>query len=59
MNPVDWILLGVVLLLVGAAAFFAVRKKKRGGSCCGSCSGCAYSDGCKNKTESQEKTADK
>ena len=59
MKPVDWIILGIVLLALGAAAFLAVRKKKRGGACCGSCAGCALSDACGKKRETEEKTADK
>ncbi len=56
MNPVDWVILGIVALAVAGAIAFTVRRKKRGG-CCGS--DCAYCDACAKNCESAQKKADK
>ncbi len=45
MNPVDYILIFIVVAVVGSAAFYIRTAKKRGKKCigcphAGSCSGC-------------------
>lgn len=55
MNPVDYILIAIVLLVVGGAALYIYRAKKRGQKCIGcpsahqcsgQCSNCSH--GCKS-----------
>ena len=54
MNPVDYILIAVLLAVVGGAAFYIYRAKKRGKKCIGcpsahqcsgQCAGCSQSCG--------------
>lgn len=56
MNPVDYILIALVIAIVGGAAYYIYKAKKSGkkcigcpnsGSCSGHCSGCAH--GCGKK----------
>lgn len=54
MNPVDYILITLVIAIVGGAAYYIYKAKKSGkkcigcpnsGSCSGHCSGCAHACG--------------
>ncbi len=58
MNPVDYIIIAVVLAIVGGAAFYIWKAKKSGkkcigcpdsGSCSGNCSGCSCGCGASKK----------
>ena len=49
MNPIDYILIALVVAILGGAAFYIYKAKKSGkkcigcpdsGSCSGNCSGC-------------------
>lgn len=57
MQPIDWILIGLVAAILGAAALYIYKAKKGGkkcigcpssGSCNGQCAGCS-SCGCQKK----------
>ena len=50
MNPVDFVILSLVIAIVGGAAYYIYKAKKSGkkcigcpdsGSCSGNCAGCA------------------
>ena len=50
MNPVDFVILALVIAIVGGAAYYIYKAKKSGkkcigcpdsGSCSGNCAGCA------------------
>lgn len=57
MEPVDYVIIALVLLILGGAAWYVWRSKKEGAKCigcpdsqhcsgnCGNCSGCS----CKNR----------
>ena len=57
MEPVDYVIIALVLLILGGAAWYVWRTKKKGAKCigcpdaqhcsgnCGNCSGCS----CKNR----------
>ena len=56
MNPVDYVIIAIVVLILGLSAWFIWKSKKSGkkcigcpdsGSCSGNCGGCAC--GCKEK----------
>lgn len=58
MNPVDYIIIAVVLAIVGGAALYIWKAKKNGkkcigcpdsGSCSGHCSGCSGCCGASKK----------
>jgi hypothetical protein len=57
MNPIDYILIALVVAIVGGAAFYIYKAKKSGkkcigcpdsGSCSGNCGGCQCSCGKEN-----------
>ena len=57
MNPIDYVMIAVILAIVGGAGFFIYKAKKSGkkcigcpdsGSCSGSCSSCS---GCCGKKD--------
>ena len=54
MNPVDYIIIAVVIAIIGGAALYIYKARKNGkkcigcpdsGSCSGQCSGCQCSGG--------------
>ena len=56
MNPVDYVIIAIVVLILGLSAWFIWKSKKSGkkcigcpdsGSCSGNCGGCSC--GCKEK----------
>ena len=56
MNPVDYVIIAIVVLILGLSAWFIWKSKKSGkkcigcpdsGSCSGNCRGCSC--GCKEK----------
>ena len=59
MNPVDYLVIGILLVIVALAAFAIYRSKKSGkkcigcpdsGCCSGNCTGCTGNcSGCKGK----------
>ena len=49
MNPVDIIVLAVVIVCLILAIRAVCRHRTRGGGCCGSCSGCGAAGFCKKK----------
>jgi hypothetical protein len=57
MNPIDYILIALVIAILGGAAFYIYKAKKSGkkcigcpdsGSCSGNCSGCQCGCGKEN-----------
>ena len=42
MNPIDYIIILIVLLIIGAALFYIIRAKKKGQKCIG----CPFSKTC-------------
>ena len=50
MNPIDYLLLFIVLLATAAAIFAIVRSKKKGRACVG----CPYSGNCANSCHCQK-----
>lgn len=48
----DYIALAIVLIAVAAALYYMKKSRKNG--CCGGCTGCAYSESCNKKKETEE-----
>ena len=46
MNPIDYIIILIVLLIIGAALFYIIRAKKKGQKCIG----CPFSKTCNKNT---------
>ena len=46
MNPIDYIIILIVLLIIGAALFYIIRAKKKGQKCIG----CQYNKKCNKNT---------
>lgn len=44
MEPIDFILIGVIALIIVLAAFYVIRAKKKGVKCIGCPSGCGCSE---------------
>lgn len=54
MNPIDWIILGVLALaIVGIAAYLIKRKKEGKGGCGCGCQNCPSKGKCHGKTEEE------
>ena len=58
MNPIDYVIIAVIVLIIGLAGWFMYRSKKSGkkcigcpdsSSCSGKCSGCSCGCGSEKK----------
>ena len=52
MNPIDWVVIGIVVMMA-VVAYVSACNRKRKGACAGGCSGCVLSEQCKSEKKEE------
>jgi hypothetical protein len=59
MNPIDYILIGILAVGLIGVVVYLIKEKKKGNSGCGcGCSGCPHANACNSAQKSKEEEDD-